>query len=51
MQSFALLPHTSLGKCVYLIVYVGDIVIKGNDAIKNNSAEATFLQTLSNQRS
>ena len=26
--------HTSLGKCVYLMVYVDDIVITGNDATK-----------------
>ena len=24
--------HTSLGKCVYLLVYVDDIIITGNDA-------------------
>ena len=24
--------HTSLGKCIYLIVYIDDIVITGNDA-------------------
>jgi len=26
--------HTSLGKCVYLIVYVDDVVITGNDTIE-----------------
>ena len=45
--------HTSLGQCIYLIVYVDDIVIRGNDqnGIKrlNNISSATFrLKTWGN---
>jgi len=43
--------HATLGKCVYPIVLVDDIVTTRNNATKNCLAKATFVQTLSNQRS
>jgi len=34
--------HTSLGKCVYLVVYVDDIVITGNDDSKISQLKHLF---------
>ena len=39
--------HTSTGQCIYLIVYVGDIVIRDSDQDgiqKSNTSSATFRQ-------
>ena len=42
--------HNSLGQCIYLVVYVDDIVITGSDQDGIQKTKATSFYPLSDQR-